>query len=279
MSAAIDQPVVHVVTSARARTVVQPVTFPRAVRSEWIKMRSLRSTSFTIAAAVGVMVLMGWVFSWASNKYWSTMRPDEIASFNAIDTSLLGYTLAQAAITVLGVLLVTGEYSTGMIRATLAAVPRRLPVLWAKAGVFGVTTFAVTLVAGVGAFAGGQAFLGSHSTELVSSDAGVALVAVAGYLTLIGVLAVATGFILRNTAGAIALLLGLLMVLPVIGLLLPSSWQDHVVPYLPSQAGASMVSVYSAPGGLSSLESLAVLLAWVTVAVVGAAVVLGRRDA
>jgi len=135
------------------------------------------------------------------------------------------------------------------------------------------------LVAGVGAFTGGQAFLGSHGTEIVSADAGIALVAVAGYLTLIGVLSVATGFILRNTAGAIAVLLGLLMVLPVIGLLLPSSWQDNVVPYLPSQAGASMVSVYSSPGSQSALEGLAVLLAWVTVAVMGAATVLRRRDA
>ena len=120
-------------SSAETDTVqAQRVTFPRVLHSEWIKLRSLRSTGLTLAAAVLTMVAMGWIIAWATNRNWSELRPDEQAAFSAIDFTLAGSTLAQLAIGVLGVLLITGEYATGMIRATFGAVPRRLPVLWPR---------------------------------------------------------------------------------------------------------------------------------------------------
>jgi hypothetical protein len=257
---------------------VQPVTPARVLRSEWIKMRSLRSTALTLIAAVTTMVAAGWLFGWVMNQQWSTTRPEELASFSPIDTTLDGYNLVQLAIGVLGVLLVTGEYATGMVRATFGAVPRRLPVLWAKAFLYAGVTFVLMLAAALAAFLGGQLFLGTHGTDLSAPGALRAIVGVAGYLTLVGVFAVALGFIIRSTAGGIATLFGLLLVLPGIGLLLPASWRDHVLPYLPSNAGASMFSVHTATGSLSASLSLLVLVGWVAAALAGAALTLTQRD-
>jgi ABC-2 type transport system permease protein len=267
--------------SASAQTPMQvsSVTQRRVLASEWIKMRSLRSTILTLAAAVVAMVVLAWLVGWATNAHWSSMHPDERASFNPIDRSLAGVNLAQLAIGVLGVLLVTGEYATGMIRATFAAAPRRLPVLWAKAALYAVVTFVLLLVSAFAAFVIGQHFLASHGTTLGAPHAWRAIMGVAGYLTLVGVLAVAFGFMIRSTAGGIATLFGLLLVVPGVGQLLPASWQTHTLPYLPSNAGSSIFSVHTDPSALSPGTGLLVLCIWVAAALTGAAVVLRRRDA
>ena len=258
---------------------VAPVTQARVLNSEWIKMRSLRSTSLTLLAAVVAMVALGWIVGWATNSHWSRMDPIERALFSPIDNSLTGFHLAQLAVGVLGVLLISGEYATGMIRATFAAVPHRLPVLWAKAGLYAGVTFVLMLVAAFAAFLGGQQFLGSHGTTLSATHAVQSIVGVAGYLTLIAVFAVALGFIIRSTAGGIATLFGLLLVLPAIGQVLPTSWQNATLPYLPSNAGASMFSIHTDPSNLSAGLGLLVLCLWVAAALVGAAVLVKRRDA
>jgi ABC-2 type transport system permease protein len=258
---------------------VEPVTPARVLHSEWIKLRSLRSTALTLIAAVLTMVAAGWLFGWAANRQWSTTSPQQLASFSPVDTTLAGYNLAQLAVGVLGVLLVTGEYATGMIRATFGAVPRRLPVLWAKATLYAAVTFALMSAAALAAFLGGQLFLGTHGTDLSATGALRAIVGVAGYLTLVGAFAVALGFIIRSTAGGVATLFGLLLVLPGLGLLLPASWQPHLLPYLPSNAGASMFSARAATGSLSPSVSLLVLLGWVVGALVAAALLVKRRDA
>ncbi|HSK25319.1 MAG TPA: hypothetical protein VK894_00225 [Jiangellales bacterium] len=258
---------------------VGQVTQLRVLRSEWIKLRSLRSSALTLAAAVVLMVAMGWVFGWATDANWSDLRPDEQASFSAVDTTLAGYNLAQLAIGVLGVLLVTGEYATGMVRSTFGAVPRRLPVLWAKAALYAGVTFTLMLGAAFVAFVGGQQLLGTHGTTLSADGAVRAVVGVAGYLALIGVFSVALGFVVRSTAGGVATLFGLLLVVPTLGLLLPASWKDDLLPYLPSNAGGTMFSARTAADSLSAGTSLLVLLGWVAAALVCAAVVLRKRDA
>ena len=258
---------------------VAPVTQGRVLVSEWIKMRSLRSTVLTLLAAVAAMVVIGWVVGWATNAHWTSMDPGERAHFNPIDRSLVGVNLAQLAIGVLGVLLISGEYATGMIRATLAAVPHRLPVLWAKAALFAVTTFATMFVSSLAAFLLGQHFLGAHGTTLTAPHAWRAILGVTAYLTVVGILAVALGFLLRSTAGGIATLVALLLVLPGIGQVLPASWQQHTLPYLPSNAGSAMYAAFPDPGSLSPGEGLATLLVWAAVALAAAAVILKRRDA
>jgi ABC-2 type transport system permease protein len=264
---------------ARSAVHVAPVTQRRVLVSEWIKMTSLRSTVFTLVAAVLAMIALAWLVGWATNSHWASMDPGERAGFNAIDRSLAGVNLAQLAIGVLGVLSITGEYATGMIKATFSAVPRRLPVLWAKAALYAGVTFVLMLVSAVLAFVVGQHFLGSHGTTFAAPHAWRAIFGAAGYLTLIGVFAVALGFILRSTGGAIAALFGLLLVLPGVGLLLPASWQQHTLPYLPSNAGASMFGVHAMPTALSPGVGLLVLCLWAAVALAVAALMVKRRDA
>jgi ABC-2 type transport system permease protein len=265
--------------TSRPAVAVFPVTQRRVLTSEWIKMRSLRSTGITLLAAVVAMVALGWLVGWATNAHWDSMDPGERAGFNPIDRSLAGYHLAQLAVGVLGVLLITGEYATGMIRATFGAVPRRLPVLWAKALLYAVVTFVLMLVAAFLAFVGGQHFLSAHGTTLGAPHAVRAVIGAAGYLTLIGVLAVALGFLVRSTAGGIATLFGLILVLPGIGQVLPASWQQHTLPYLPSNAGASIFTLHTDTGMLSAGAGLLVLCLWVVAGLALAAVVVKRRDA
>ncbi|HEY0487620.1 MAG TPA: ABC transporter permease [Mycobacteriales bacterium] len=253
-------------------------TQARAVVSEFVKMRSLRSTSLTMLAAVLGMAGLGLLISAITNNNFDRMPPDEIAHFDAIGRSLGGVNIAQLAIGVLGVLLVTGEYGTGMIRSTFAAIPTRLPVLWAKAGLYAVSTFVIMLPSAFVAFLGGQRLLGVHGTTLSAPNALRAVFGTALYLMVIGVLAVAIGFIVRRTAGGIAALFGLLLVLPGIGNLLPVSWQTSVLPYLPSNAGGALYTIQPDPGTLAPWTGFAVLCVWAAVGIVAAAVVLKRRD-
>jgi ABC-2 type transport system permease protein len=158
-------------------------------------------------------------------------------------------------------------------------VPQRLPVLWGKATLYAGVTFSLMLAATFVAFLGGQQLLGRHGTTLSADGAVRAMVGVAGYLALIGVFSVALGFIIRSTARGVATLLALLLVLPSLGLLLPSSRREHTLPYLPSNAGATMFSAHPASHALPAMTSLLVPLGWVAAALAGAALVLKRRDA
>jgi ABC-2 type transport system permease protein len=254
------------------------VTFPRVVLSEWIKLVSLRSSWITFAAAVVAVVGLGALVSYVTNTHWSHMSPQEQAHFDPVARSLGGVELAQLAIGVLGVLVVTGEYATGMIRSSLMAVPRRWPVLGAKLVVFSACTFALTLVSAFAAFLLGQQLLGTHGSSLGAPHALRAVIGVALYLTVVGALAIGLGFVLRSTAGGIATLVGLLLVLPGVARLLPDTWQPHVLPYLPSNAGAGVFAVQPDPGMLGTWAGYAVFCGWAAGALVLGFVVLRRRD-
>jgi ABC-2 type transport system permease protein len=258
---------------------VQDVRFRRVLASEWVKLWSLRSTVLTLLAAVVAMVLIGCLAAWAFNSNWDDLDPAERASFNPIDPALVGVNLAQLAVGVLGVLLITGEYATGMIRATLSAVPTRLAVLWAKAGLYAAVVFVLMAVTSMVAFLLAQLFLGERGAGIGVDELPRALIGTAFYLTAIGVLAVALGFLLRSTAGGIATLFGLLLVVPTLGLLLPSSWRDTLLPYLPNYAGSAVTSVRPQDDLLSPTGGAAVLLVWALVPLLAAALVLRRSDA
>jgi hypothetical protein len=256
------------------------VTQRRVIESEWIKFRSLRSTWFSLGAALLIAIGLGILFS--------ALRGHDIArhggagsDFDPVQLSLRGMFLAQLAVGVLGVLTITGEYSTGMIRASLSAVPRRYQVLVAKAVVFAVSTFVVATFAALIAFLGGQAALDSNhlGVSIGSSGALRAVIGAGLYLMLVGVLALGCGFALRNTGGAIATLFGLLLVLPILGEALPSSWQPHVNRYLPMNAGTAIMATRQDPDSLAPWPGLAVFAAYVVVAIVVGLVVLRRRDA
>ncbi len=255
------------------------VTQARVIASEWVKLRSLRSTVWTLLVAVLLLVGLGLIICAATNANWDRNSAAERATFQPITASLAGTFLAQLAVGVLGALVVTGEYSTGMIRSSLAAVPRRLPVLWGKLIVFVVTVLVLTGIASLAAFLGGQALLHSHGTDLSAVHAVRAVIGVPLYLAAIGALAIGLGFLLRSTAAAIAVLFGLLLVVPIVLNFLPSSWQRHIQPYLPGEAGSRLFQLNPDPSPLSAWQGYGVLLLWAAVVIAGAAVVLRRRDA
>jgi len=215
------------------------VTQRRVLLSEWTKFRSLRSTVYTLLAAVVLSIGIGALFSAVSASQYHTFSPADKASFDPVSTSLNGMVFAQLAIGVLGVLLISGEYSTGMIRSSLTAVPRRLPVLWAKLGVFAGVVFSVTLVTSFVSFFLGQALLSSEHLNVAISAPGAlrSVIGTALYATVAGMIGMALGGLLRNTAAGISPFAAVFFVIPPLTDLLPSSWSSHFVQYLPSNAG------------------------------------------
>ena len=250
----------------------------RAIKAEWIKLRTLRSTAFTLIAAIVGMAGIGLLISAVTNANWNHLQRDELVNFDAVGRSLAGVNIAQLAVGVLGVLLVTGEYGTGMIRSTFAAIPARLPVIWAKSAVYAAITLVIMVPSAFIAFLGGQALLGTHGVSLSAPGAVRAVFGVALYLTVVGVLAGALGFIVRSTAGGIASLFGLLLVLPGLGNLLPTSWQTNVLPYLPSRAGSAVYDLRPDPGTLAPWTGFGVLCLWTALALVIAALLVRSRD-
>lgn len=255
------------------------VSTPRVLRSEWLKFRTLRSSWITLLVAVGGMIGISALICWASDNRWSHMDPVEQATFDPLLHSIVGVNLAQLAVGVLGVLFVTGEYGTGMIKATLGAVPGRTPVLVAKVSVFVGVILASTVPAVFASFFVGQKLLGVHSTTIGAHDVLRCVIGAGLYLGGIAALAVGIGFIIRNTAGGIASLFGLLLVLDGIAHALPESWQHYIVPYLPSEAGSSVFSLTRGQDGLSAWTGFAVLCAWAAASLLLGWWTLSRRDA
>ena len=254
------------------------VTAVRVLKSEWIKLRTLRSSWWTLGAAVVAMIAIGLLVSYVtSTSNWAKLDlEDTVAS-----APLQGYHLAELLMGVLGVLFVSGEYGTGMIRSTFAAVPKRLPVLGAKSAVFGVVALVIMTAASFATFFAGQIILSADGHGSSLSDPG-ALRSVAGvglYLALIGLLGGAFGWIVRSTAGAISGLFGLLLIIPVIIGLLPGSVSTTLAQYFPSNAGGSFLTSVQLPDTLGPWAGIGVLGLWVAAALAVAAVVIRRRDA
>ena len=260
------------VTSDRLR-----VTQLRVIRSEWIKFWSLRSTVVTLAAAVLVFVGIGLLAASMS----ASGNLDGDAPRNPIDLSLAGRDFAQLIVGTLGVLFMAGEYSTGMIRSSLTAVPRRVGVLWGKTVVFAGVTFSLMLVSALIAFLGGQQIMGDSGVLLSDPGAVRAILGSAGYLTGAGLLGLALGALLRSIPAAISIYFGAMFLLAGIAeLLLPDSWRDNIGPYLPEAAGAAMGSVSTrGDNDLTSWAGLLVFLAYLAAVGGAAAWRLKRTDA
>jgi ABC-2 type transport system permease protein len=255
----------------------QPVTFVRVLNSEWVKFRSLRSTWFVLSATVLVMFVLAMVIAYNTRHLTGHQDANDVVP----SSPLQGSDLAQLLVGALGILFVSGEFSTGMIRSTFAAVPKRLPVLWAKLAVF-VVVIAVTMTAtSVGSFLASQAFIGHYRTAYTLSSPG-ALRVVLGtglYLTLIGVIGAMIGWIVRSTPGSLVTFVALMLVLPGLFGNFLQHWGKVVNEYLPTPAGQGLNSSLPDSPHLSTGAGLAVLLAWVAAATLVAVATLRRRDA
>jgi ABC-2 type transport system permease protein len=257
------------------------VTQVRVIRSEWTKLWSLRSTRWALLLSVVAMAGLGILISAVQMAHWSQMSPSDRATFSAIDVSLGGWHIAELAIGVLGVLVITGEYSTGQIRSTFAAVPHRLPVLWGKTLVYGAVTFTLMLAASLIAFFGSQPILRQHHVQTSFSAPHVArcVIGAALFLTVAGLLGLALGALVRNTAGGIATFAGVMFVLPGITAILPNSWGDSISPYLPLNAGTSIIALHADPHTLTAWPGFLLFCAYTLAALAASAILLLRRDA
>lgn len=256
------------------------VTQARVILSEWTKLRSVRSTRWSLLVATVLTIGFPILASTVIATHWGSRSPAERANFNPLDPALIGSQIAQLAIAVLGVLVITGEYSTGMIRASFTAVPKRLPVLWAKAIVFAVVTFALMLPSVLIAFFASQSILSRHHANLAWSQPGVAraVIGAALYLTVVAVLTLGVGAIIRNTAGGIAAFAAVFFVLPPLMNVLPTSWNDAITPYLPSNAGRAILSITHDRHSLAPWTGFGLFCAYAAATLAVAAVLLVRRD-
>jgi ABC-2 type transport system permease protein len=176
----------------------------------------------------------------------------------------------------------SGEYSTGTIRSTLMAVPKRLPVLRAKVAVYAAVSYLLMVPAVLIAFFASQSILrGHHILQLSFSDPGVerALFGGALYVTLVGIFALALGALVRHTAGGISAFVGTFFVLRQLATLLPTRWDNAITKYLPSDAGQQLYALHHEAHSLSPLQGGLVSGAYCLVAVAAPAVLLMRRDA
>jgi len=257
---------------------------PRVIRSEWIKQRSLRSTWITtgllMAAIVGFGMLAAYMTGYSPDA--GQDGPRDIAALDTVGITMAGAQFGVIIVSVLGVLVGAREFASGLIRTTLAAVPKRWPVLVSKVVVFVAIVLPAVLVAVFAAFFGGAALLsGAGVHTLALSDPGVlrALLGWVAYLVGIGVIGVALGVLLRSVGTGIGVLVGGIVFVPALMMaLLPESW-GAVLKYLPSNAGLSITSQVDVTGLLAYGVGAAVFAGWIALAVAAAAVVLQRRDA
>jgi ABC-2 type transport system permease protein len=247
---------------------------PNLLRSEWAKLHSVRSTYWSVLVAVAGMIVIG-----LGGAIGGARAATQPATFDPIAASIGGFVLAQLALGVLGVLAVTSEYSTGMIRSTFIAAPQRGTVIAAKAAVFGAASFAIGAVVSLFTFLVGQAILGDRGVSLGTPGALRAVIGVGLYLGLLGIFAVGLGTVIRRSAGAIAVLFELLFVLPALDPLLPRSIRDTVAKLLPYNAGQSIFKTTKTSSTLSPWLGLAVFALYAAAAVAVGTALVRRRDA
>jgi ABC-2 type transport system permease protein len=276
------------VTPAAASSV--PGTRPRLrfghlLAAEWTKIRSVRSTVWTLLVFVVITIGLTALFSWLVVSHWNgphaAARDANVHSDPVSFVLGAGVGLGQLAICVLGVLVFTSEYSTGVIRSSVLAVPRRFRMLVAKAVVFAALMIVVTEVIVFCSFFVGSAILHSRvHVSLSDPDVTRAVVGTGLYLTVLGLFSLGVGGLLRHTAAAITTAIGTVFVLPILSGLLPSSWGAHINAYLPEQAG-TVISKAHAPASqlLSAWEGFGVFCIWAALMLAGAAWMLRYRDA
>ena len=254
------------------------MNFPDVLRSEWTKLRSVRSTYWTglIAAVATIGICMIVCIKWAND-----IRHSPGDTVDPTLASLNGIFLAQVAVGTLGVMVISSEYGTGMIRATFGAVPQRRAVLAAKGLVFAAVTLVIGEILSFVAFGIGQAILsGAHAGASLGQPQVLRAVAGGGlYLAAVGLLGFGIGALVRHTAGALSAFFGVLFALTALADLLPTSWRNDVMPYLPANAGTQIFAVQRTHDSLAPWTGLGVLCLYAAAAITAATVLVTRRDA
>jgi len=252
-----------------------------ALAAEWIKLRSVRSTYLTLAAAAVAAVAVGYLVTHSDVTHWATMTAQAKAAFDPVSDSFSGLGLAQLAFGALGVLVISSEYATGLIRTTFTAVPRRRAVLAAKATIAG----AVSLVAGEAIafatfFTGQQALSVGHLQVTLAHPGALRGVLAAGfYLAVMAWAGLGLGTLIRHTAGAITTMTAVVFLLPQIIHALPAPWNVQAGKYTLNLAAQQMIAQHPQPGYFGAGPSFLIVAAYAAAALAAAAILITRRDA
>ena len=280
-----------VVTAPRLPALSGPAgraTFGGAIRSEFTKLRSLRSTYWTLGVLVLLSVGIGALFSFGQlqhvQQFQGTGQYSQVAEdarHHAVVASLFGLLIGQLVISVLGALTITSEFSTQMIRTSLATMPKRTWFFASKALVFTVVALIVGEVCSFASFAVGQAILSSQHLNATLSQPGVLRAVIGGglFLALCGLLSYGIGAMLRHTAGAITTAIGILFVAFVLSGFLPSNWAQHIDKWIPFNAGGAIWEQVSGTNMFSPWTGFAVFCAYAAAALVGGLILFCKRDA
>jgi len=261
--------------------------FGGTLRSEFTKIRSVRSTYWTLAAMIVITIGISALLSWGRIQDYAS-QPAVVQAHEAIrirsratEFSMFGLILGQLVIAVLGALTITSEYSTGMIRTSLTVLPRRGTVYAAKAVVFTAVALAAGLVTSFGSYFIGQAIFATQHLNSTIGQPGVLRAVVGGglFLAVCGLLSYGIGALLRHTAAAITASVALLFVLFVLSGFLPSSWAAHVDKWIPFNAGGAIWENLSGINMFSPWVGLGVFCAYAAIAVVAGGILFRTRDA
>lgn len=253
----------------------------RLMHAEWIKLRSLRSSRWTLAALVIVSIGLGVLMSAEAATHWSDLSPADKASWDPTNSSLAGTVFGQLAVAVFGVLAITAEYSSGTIRSSVAAAPRRTPMLAAKTSVYGGVALVIGEVVSFTSYFIGQAIFSGRAPYSHIGDPGVArAIAMTGaYLAFVCLIAMALGVALRHTAGAITAVVTILLLLPAVIIALPASLEHSLGRFLPQQIAASSTgAVLPEPHNFSPWVGFGLLATYAALALGSALWIFARRD-
>ncbi|MCW2824982.1 MAG: transporter permease, partial [Aeromicrobium sp.] len=231
-----------VTTSTGRDTVVPRAGFGKVLRAEWIKLWSVRSSWWTIAGLVVLGAGLTTLICWGNAEWLASKDADE--SPGSFIT--WGMMIAQVCAVIIGVLTVTSEYGTGMIRTTLAATPVRGRVLAAKALVVSAVMFVTGTATALLGYVGGHAFLDREGIGLaMEGDVARAMYGSGLFLAGLAIFSMAVGFLVRHTAAAISIVLAVVFVLGNMVLLIPGSFGDWVTKLMPGNAGGEVATPVS----------------------------------
>jgi len=266
-------------TTFDTRTVapVRATTIADTFRAEWTKLRTLRSTWYTVAGAVLASVALAALVCVATVGQWDKMSTSQRADFDPTSTALIGVLFAAAILGSLAVRAITSEYSTGMIRVTFSAIPGRRGVLAAKAAILAAIAFPVALVTNLASFFIGRQILAGKHISMSLGQAGVveAIVLGAVAVSLVTAIGLGLGGIIRRTAGATTALMLAIIGSGIFGIALPEGARQ----YLPGTALQAVTSVQHTAGLLPPGRAVGVLAAYAIVALATASRLISGRDA
>jgi ABC-2 type transport system permease protein len=254
------------------------ITLARSVRAEWIKLRSLPSSFILIASSLSAMVLIGMLG--AGGILMAHRDGDPVAESSIFAMPTGGLPFGQLLLGALAVLMISSEFGTGAIRSTITAAPTRVPALLAKAIIAAGLGATLGVAGAFVTYAAIQPILEQENFGFGLDETGVlvSLFSTALYLSLIAVLALAIGSLMRNSAGAIVTLIGLLFVLPMVFSMIPGEAAATILKYLPSEAGTRLMAIETTGDQLTQTQGALVLLAWAAVPFIAALVTLKKRD-